>query len=183
MNGLPYYKAYPRDFVEGTIGMTFELKGAYRLVLDLIYMQGGNLPDDARYISGLLGCSVKKWNALRAALLETGKIVVKDAYLTNLRAITEIESLGKFQAKQSENASTPRNIKDLRKPWHRHTDTESYKKEGGDFSRKKKVKVHRDDSVFSDIVRITGKSPFTNKDGFAFVEEGLLVQVEERKDA
>ena len=30
--------------------MTFELKGAYRLVLDLIYMQDGQLPDDARYI-------------------------------------------------------------------------------------------------------------------------------------
>ncbi|MFK5283859.1 DUF1376 domain-containing protein, partial [Lacticaseibacillus paracasei] len=56
MNGLPYYKAYPRDFIEGTIGMPFELKGAYRLLLDLIYMQGGRLPDDAKYISGLLGC-------------------------------------------------------------------------------------------------------------------------------
>ncbi|MBC8717497.1 hypothetical protein [Ochrobactrum sp. Marseille-Q0166] len=42
-------KPYPRDFIEGTIGMSFELKAAYRLVLDLIYMQGGNLPDDARY--------------------------------------------------------------------------------------------------------------------------------------
>ena len=57
MNGLPYYKAYPRDFIEGTVGMSFELKAAYRLVLDLVYMQGGDLPDNSRYIAGLLGCS------------------------------------------------------------------------------------------------------------------------------
>lgn len=81
MNGLPYYKAYPRDFIEGTIGMDFETKAAYRLVLDLIYMQGGNLPDDARYISGLLGCSVKKWNLLRETLVDAGKIDVRGGTL------------------------------------------------------------------------------------------------------
>ena len=108
MNGLPYYKAYPRDFIEGTIGLDFETKAAYRLVLDLIYMQGGNLPDDARYIAGLLGCSVKKWNALRKTLIEAGKIVVKGEHLGNLRADKELETLGKFQDKQRENRSMKR---------------------------------------------------------------------------
>lgn len=82
MNGLPYYKAYPRDFLEGTIGMSFEVKGAYRLILDLIYMQGGKLPDDARYISGNLGCSVRKWNAIRAELIERGKLHEFGEFLT-----------------------------------------------------------------------------------------------------
>ena len=85
MNGLPYYKAYPRDFIEGTIGMDFELKGAYRLVLDLIYMQGGQLADDARYISGLLGCTLKKWNSLRSKLIEMGK--TEDDVMAILREI------------------------------------------------------------------------------------------------
>lgn len=82
MNGLPYYKAYPRDFIEGTVGMPFEIKCAYRVVLDLIYMQGGNLPDDARYISGLLGCSIRKWKSIRQALIEAGKITVSGDFLT-----------------------------------------------------------------------------------------------------
>lgn len=81
MNGLPYYKAYPRDFIEGTIGMPFEIKCAYRVVLDLIYMQGGELPDDARYISGLLGCSVRKWKSIRSALIQAGKIHVSGEFL------------------------------------------------------------------------------------------------------
>lgn len=116
MNGLPYYKAYPRDFIEGTIGMSFELKAAYRLVLDLIYMQGGNLPDDARYISGLLGCTIRKWGSLRADLISLGKIEVNGEFLTNKRAVIELETLAKLQEKQSERASTPRKNKGLQKP-------------------------------------------------------------------
>jgi len=116
MNGLPYYKAYPRDFIEGTIGLPFEIKCAYRVVLDMIYMQGGNLPDDPRYISGLLGCSIRKWRSIRSTLLELGKIEVSGEFLTNKRAEKELETLSKLQEKQSEKASNPRKSKDLTQP-------------------------------------------------------------------
>lgn len=124
MNGLPYYKAYPRDFIEGTIGMDFETKGAYRLVLDLIYMQGGNLPDDARYISGLLGCTVRKWNVLRDALVDMGKIIVNGEFLTNERAIIELETLRKLQDKQAENRARPNKINKLKSPWFDQSEPE-----------------------------------------------------------
>jgi uncharacterized protein YdaU (DUF1376 family) len=125
MNGLPYYKAYPRDFIEGTIGMDFETKAAYRLVLDLIYMQGGALPDDARYISGLLGCSIKKWNSLRDALVSAGKIEVRNGVLGNLRADKELETLGKFQDKQRENRARPNKNKAVKSPPINHTDPDT----------------------------------------------------------
>lgn len=125
MNGLPYYKAYPRDFIEGTIGMDFETKAAYRLVLDLIYMQGGSLPDDARYISGLLGCSVKKWISLRERLTSTGKIEVRDGYLGNYRADKELETLGKLQDKQRENRSRPNKNNRLNSPSADHTEPDT----------------------------------------------------------
>lgn len=125
MNGLPYYKAYPRDFIEGTIGMDFETKAAYRLVLDLIYMQGGNLPDDARYISGLLGCSVKKWNTIRQKLIDAGKIEARGSYLGNYRADKELETLGKVQDRQRENRSRPNKIKEMQSPRFDHTDTDT----------------------------------------------------------
>jgi uncharacterized protein YdaU (DUF1376 family) len=38
---LPYYKRFPRDFLDGTVGFTLEQKGAYSCVLDLIFMRGG----------------------------------------------------------------------------------------------------------------------------------------------
>ncbi len=122
MNGLPYYKAYPRDFIEGTIGMSFELKAAYRLVLDLIYMQGGNLPDDARYISGLLGCTLRKWNSLRGELISLGKIEINGEFLTNKRAIIELETARKYTEKQSENRSSLNKNKGLKSPPINHTE-------------------------------------------------------------
>ncbi|WP_439605469.1 DUF1376 domain-containing protein [Shinella sp.] len=125
MNGLPYYKAYPRDFIEGTIGMSFELKAAYRLVLDLIYMQAGELPDDARYISGLLGCTVRKWNSLRDELVSQGKVVVSGKFLTNKRAIIELETLGKLQDKQRENRRRPNKNKEIESPPFDHTEPDT----------------------------------------------------------
>lgn len=135
MNGLPYYKAYPRDFLDGTAGMDFEVKGAYRILLDLIYLHGGRLVDDPRFIAGHLGCSVKKWNGLRAAVIATGKIVVSGGYLGNLRADKELDSLKSFSDKQRENASHPRKNKGLAqataKPKASHTeaDTEADKQQ------------------------------------------------------
>lgn len=108
MNGLPYYKAYPRDFIEGTIGLPFELKAAYRLVLDLIYMQGGELPDDARYIAGLLGCSVRAWKGYREALISAGKIVAERGIISNFRARKELEISAKLQEKNAEKGRVSR---------------------------------------------------------------------------
>lgn len=125
MNGLPYYKRYPRDFIEGTIGLGLELKTAYAFLLDLIYMQGGNLPDEPRYISGLLECSIRKWKSLRQSLIEAGKITVSGEFLTNYRAVSELETLAKLSRKQSENASGPRKTNDLQKPRQNHTDTDT----------------------------------------------------------
>lgn len=125
MNGLPYYKAYPRDFIEGTIGMPFELKAAYRLILDLIYMQGGNLPDDERYISGLLGCTIRKWKSLRDDLIACGKIKVSGEFLTNERAISELETLRKLSEKQSENRSRPNKNRELQSPPFDHTEPDT----------------------------------------------------------
>lgn len=116
-NGLPYYKAYPRDFIEGTVGMPLEIKGAYRILLDLIYMSGGQLVDDPRYIAGVLGCSVRKWGNLRDQLVVSGKLQIIDGLLINHRAVIELEKLTKLQDKQRENARSPRKNKGLQKPW------------------------------------------------------------------
>ncbi len=141
MNGLPYYKAYPRDFVEGTVGMPFDLKAAYRIVLDLIYMQNGKLPDDPRYISGLLGCSTRAWNRYRQQLISLGKIYAENGIISNFRADKELESLRTFQDNQREKASKPRKIKDIDvapvKPEPSHTEPDTYKERDTNVSPKK----------------------------------------------
>lgn len=113
---LPYYKRFPRDFLEGTIGLSFETKGAYAIVLDLIYMRDGRLPDDARYIAGQLGCSVRKWTAILSELVAAGKLHVNAGIISNFRADYLTEESRKYQDKQAEIAGNPRKNKALQQP-------------------------------------------------------------------
>ncbi|NJM13324.1 MAG: YdaU family protein [Synechococcaceae cyanobacterium SM1_2_3] len=135
MNGLPYYPRYPRDFFDGTNGMTFELKGAYAMLLDLIYMCGGQLYDEPRFIAGHMNCSVRAWGNYRAALIERGKITVENGIISNFRADKEMIIQRSFQDKQRINASGPRKNNDLDKataepkPSHTDTHTEEEKRE------------------------------------------------------
>jgi uncharacterized protein YdaU (DUF1376 family) len=122
---LPYYKRFPRDFLDGSIGMSLEVKGAYAIVLDLIYMRDGRLPDDARFIAGQLGCSVRKWSAIREELIARGKLKVESGIISNFRADYLLEETRKYRDKMAENAATPRKNKDLAEPKPSHTDTDT----------------------------------------------------------
>lgn len=72
----PWYRRFPDNFIAGTVGLTLEEKGAYSLVLDLMYVRGGPVPDEPRYIAGVCNCSVRKWNAIRQRLIDLEKLVV-----------------------------------------------------------------------------------------------------------
>lgn len=123
MNTLPYYRAFPRDFFGGTVGMDLETKGAYRILLDLIYMHGGALPDDARFIAGHLGCSVRRWNSIRDKLVSLGKIRAENEIISNFRADKELEISRKLQEKNRENRAGRNENNDLPKIWSKDTDT------------------------------------------------------------
>lgn len=132
MNALPWYKAYPRDFLEGSAGLSLELKGAYRLILDLIYLHNGALragsPDEERYIAGQLGCSLRKARGILEVLVSSGKLDLNDGIISNKRAEKEMEISRLSQEKQAENARGPRKNKDLEKPRQTDTDTDTDKK-------------------------------------------------------
>jgi uncharacterized protein YdaU (DUF1376 family) len=101
----PWYRRFPDNFIAGTVGLTLEEKGAYSLVLDLMYVRGGPVPDEPRYIAGVCNCSVRKWNAIRDRLVGLGKIHAVDGYLTNDRATKEIENAAKDARELAENGS------------------------------------------------------------------------------
>lgn len=82
-NKLSWVPLYPRAFMEGTIGLPLDLKGPYALILMMIAMADGRLRDDAGYISGLLGCSKRRWDVIRRGLIDAGKIAVADGIISN----------------------------------------------------------------------------------------------------
>jgi len=154
---LPYYKRFPRDFFEGTIGMGFETKCAYGLVLDMIYMRDGRLPDDPRYISGMLGCSVRKWNSIRSELVELGKLICENGIISNFRADYLCEERRTYQDKQAENRSRPNKNNEIKSPpsppKHHHTEPEE---EVGD---KSPTDTRREDVAFQMFVGSAKRQP------------------------
>lgn len=105
MSERPWYKRYGADFVHGSLGLSLEEKGAYSLCLDLIYDRGGPIPDDARWLAGVCGISVRKWNTIRQALLDAQKLHLVDGGLHNKRAIIELEKSLKTSRKHAENGA------------------------------------------------------------------------------
>ena len=122
---FPYYKRYPSDFLASCEGMTLEQKGAYSIILDLIYARDGDLVDDPRLIAGILNCSVRKWNSLRDDLIAFGKLRAEDGFLRNSRAEKEVIIRRSIADKNRENRarpnknkaqeSRPRNTSDIRR--------------------------------------------------------------------
>jgi uncharacterized protein YdaU (DUF1376 family) len=98
---------YPRDFFEGTQEMSLELKGAYIMVLNLMYTRGGPVSDEPGFISRYVGCSVRKWKQVRDELVAMGKLHVHNGMISNSRADEVLEKQRSYQDKQAENRSRP----------------------------------------------------------------------------
>ena len=128
----PWYKRYPADFIQGTMGLSLEEKGAYSIVLDLIYAKGAPIVDDERYIAGVCNISLRKWAAIRERLVEAKKITISAGFISNFRAEKEIENVSKLGRKlaesgakggrkQAENASCFNKNNDLDQATLKHT--------------------------------------------------------------
>jgi uncharacterized protein YdaU (DUF1376 family) len=104
---LPYYPMYPRDFFEGTQEMSLELKGAYIMVLNLMYTRGGPVSDEPGFLSRYVGCSVRKWKQVRDELVAMGKLHVQNGMISNSRADEVLEKQRTYQDKQAENRARP----------------------------------------------------------------------------
>lgn len=102
MSGQPWYRHNPRDFLDGVVGMTPDLIGAYIVTLDLIYARGGPIPNDARWLSGMMGCSTRAASSLVSQLIERGKLHLIDGNLSNERARNELETSAKLARNAAE---------------------------------------------------------------------------------
>lgn len=94
MNGLPYYKRYSRDFLDGIQGIGPELIGAYTVILDLMYARDDDeLRRDDRHLAGVMGCSIRKARSLTDKLIAMGKLhETADGFIVNSRAKSELKS-------------------------------------------------------------------------------------------
>lgn len=86
MGILKWYRRYPDAALQGMINLTFEERGAYNSILDLIYAHDGAVPDDERELARRMGVDRRIWRRMRSRLLEIRKIYVLNGYIHNERA-------------------------------------------------------------------------------------------------
>jgi uncharacterized protein YdaU (DUF1376 family) len=99
----PWYKRYPAQFISGTYRMSAEEKGVYAVLIDLMYDRGGALEDDPRELARICGCSTRRFNAIKASLAERHhKIILDDGWITNPRALEQIEDEKKEHDRRAE---------------------------------------------------------------------------------
>tara|TARA_B100000678_G_scaffold290340_1_gene303031 strand:- start:2330 stop:3379 length:1050 start_codon:yes stop_codon:yes gene_type:complete len=100
-----YYKRFPENILDATTGVqwTLETRGAYGLIIDLIFRFDGNLPDDPQYVAGLLKCSVRKWKSIREFLISEGKIRTEGGIISNKTADNLLEERRSSRDKNVEN--------------------------------------------------------------------------------
>lgn len=105
MSSRPWYKRYPSDFVSGTYRLTAEEKGVYAVLLDLMYDAGKPIVDDAQELGRVCGCSTRRFNQIKAKLVEDGKIIVRDGTISNSRFEKQVIKEEIEHKKLSENAA------------------------------------------------------------------------------
>ena len=89
---MPYHRRYHDDALVGFSGLNMEQRGAYQLLLDLMYSVGGEIDDNDAYHAGQLLTTTKKWRRVKAELVALGKIWIVNGKIGNGRAMAEIEA-------------------------------------------------------------------------------------------
>ena len=90
---FPYFKFYPRDWIEATRDMTLEARGAYIDLICILMEMEGHLADNDGWISHQMHVSTRKWKSVKKQLVEHEKIRIDDGKIINERCLKELDSL------------------------------------------------------------------------------------------
>lgn len=107
---FPYFKFYPRDWLEATRGMSLEERGAYIDFICLFMEAEGDLADDDNWIRHQMHVPKQRWRKMKSKLIEHGKISIQGDRLVNERCLRELDDL---MAKSSQNS------KNIQKRWEK----------------------------------------------------------------
>lgn len=103
---MHWYKRDPNAALVGMAALTFEERGAYNSLLDLLYSCDNELADDDERIARMMNCNTRTWRKLKAALIGHGKVWVKDGKITAKRVEKELNAAAKLSEEQSKKART-----------------------------------------------------------------------------
>ena len=96
--GFTFFKMHLLDWEKGTRHLPLELEGGYSRFLNRLYQNGKPLIDDDRRLSVEMNITIRVWKRIKEALVQLGKIIIRNGCLTNKR----------FEKERAERAATMR---------------------------------------------------------------------------
>ncbi len=91
------------DYITGTQGMSPDQEGVYMRFLVRLYDRGQAFPDDDKMMSLVMSLDIRRWKRIKNELISFGKILVRNACLTNARFEREKKKRAEDLRKQAEN--------------------------------------------------------------------------------
>lgn len=70
MGKMPMQQWFPDAHIADTANLTLEEQGAYRLLMDNMWIKGGSIRNDDKEIARMLRISVKRWQKIRLKLAD-----------------------------------------------------------------------------------------------------------------
>lgn len=105
MGKLRWYKRDPDAALAGMAELTLVERGAYNSIIDLLYSRDGNVPDDDILVARMIGCHWREWKAVKARLVERGKVHLEGGKITANRVQETLKEAADFSQDQSRRAS------------------------------------------------------------------------------
>jgi uncharacterized protein YdaU (DUF1376 family) len=102
---FPFFKFYPRDWLEATRDLSLEARGAYIDLICILMEMEGHLADNDKWISHQMHVSPRKWRTLKVQLVEHEKIFIDDGKIVNERCLKELDALLNQQRNLSDSAT------------------------------------------------------------------------------
>lgn len=88
---------YPSNSLSGCLPLTGVEELAYRRILDMIFVSDDHLRDDDRTMPNATKAG-RQWRAVKARLIELGKITVEDGFIRNARATQTCDNTRRYRA-------------------------------------------------------------------------------------
>lgn len=83
---------YPRDALDGMKFLTPMEELAYRRIIDMLYISGGELPDDDEIMAEQTR-TFSEWSKVKSGLLKKAKIAISDGFITNEKCTEVLEDI------------------------------------------------------------------------------------------
>ncbi|SRR6266540_650706 len=100
MADMDWYRRYPAKWIGGTRKMTFEERGAYADILELLYLNGGRVEDDDTTLAALMACNPRTWRYIKRRLVEIHKkLSIIDGFISNEKCREVLEERSNFISK------------------------------------------------------------------------------------